>query len=468
MTIDSTVKMLNDKLDWQFSKLRELDQYYAGEQPAAFMSKESVEALSGSLTKMSVNFPKLVVTSVAERLEITGFSVEGDKHAGLSQAWARNKMRDASAQAHLDALIYGRSFIVVWSNAQGEPLITVESPLQTEVLRDPATREVTAAFKRWVDEDGFAGGALYLPDSIHMLKGGRVVQGEAYTWEVPVDGFVSTGWETVEKIPNPLGVVPVVPVVNRGRLTEVDGRSEMLDVLGLTDALNKLMQDAMVTSETAARPRRWVTGLETQYDNDGKPVYPFKDSDKNGRAFIAEDPAVKFGQFEASSLSAYANMTATITQQIGALSGLPPHYLGLHGDQPASADAIRSAEASLVARCRELQRTFGQAWADVAVLILAVMEEDLPSDVRVMWESTETRTPAQAVDAALKFTTAFPGADPVVSMEIAGLTGEQIERNLAYARKVSASNAVDALIAGREPVSPKTDESVDDALAGRK
>lgn len=426
MSIDSTVKELNQKLDWQLSGLRELDQYYAGEQPATFMSSESVEALNGSLKKMSVNFPKLVVTSVAERLEVTGFTVDGEANAQLSRAWVRNRMRDATAQAHLDALIYGRSFVIVWANEAGEPVVTVESPLQTAVLRDPVTREVTAGFKRWVDAEGYAGGALYLPHEVRILKGSRVVQPEAYTWEVPADGFVSTGWDTVQKIPNPLGVVPVVPVVNRGRLTEVDGRSEMLDVLGLTDALNKLMQDAMVSSESSARPRRWVAGLETQYDDDGKPIYPFKDSDKNGRAFIAEDPDVKFGQFEASELSAYSNMTATITQQIGALSGLPPHYLGLHGDQPASADAIRSAEASLVARCNELQRTFGQAWAEVARLMLEVLEVDV-EDVRVLWESAETRTPAQAADAAVKLVQiGFPLE--VVAEQTLGFAPDVIEK----------------------------------------
>lgn len=428
MNIDENVKMLNDKIEWQASGLRELDQYYLGEQPAAFLSEDSREALSGSLFKMSVNFPKLVVTSVAERLEIAGFKVNGTKHDGLNSAWIANKMRDASAQAHLDALIYGRSFVTVWSNKAGLPQVTVESPLQMAVLRDPATREVTSAFKRWVDAEGFARGALYTAEKIYMMKGSRVTRPDVYGWdEVTSDGFVSTGWTTEDTIHNPLGVVPVVPVVNRGRLTEVDGRSEMLDVLGLTDALNKIMQDAMVTSETAARPRRWATGLETQYDNDGKPVDPFRDSERTGKMFTAEDPEVKFGQFEATELSAYATMTATITQQIGALSGLPPHYLGLHGDQPASADAIRSAEASLVARCRELQRTFGQAWSDIAGLMIQILDDSEPVDVRVLWESAETRTPAQAADAAVKLIQVGLPLE-VVAESTLGLPPEVVEK----------------------------------------
>jgi len=40
---------------------------------------------------------------------------------------------------------------------------------------------------------------------------------------VPVDGWLTRG----EVVPNPLGVVPVVPLVNRSRLLDVDGESEI-------------------------------------------------------------------------------------------------------------------------------------------------------------------------------------------------------------------------------------------------
>lgn len=430
MSVDALVKTLNEKLNETSPKLRVFDQYYAGEQPASFLAKDARDALSNTLSRMSVNFPKLLVTSLSERLEVTGFRVEGEPDSAVWSSWRRNRLRDSAAQAHVDALIYGSSFAIVWADGHGKATVTVESPLQVSVVRDPVSREVTAGLKRWVDVEGFARAALYLPDEVRMLKGNRAVNVEtSASWQLPMDGFTSTGWTVTEVLRNPFGVVPVVPIVNRGRLTEVDGRSEMTDVLGLTDALNKLMADAMVSSEFFARPRRWVTGLEVDYDGDGKPVYPFQDSERNGKAFIAEDPDVKFGQFEPSDLTAYANLTQTVTSQIGALSGLPPHYLGVHGDQPASADAIRSAEASLVARCMELQRTFGAAWADVARLILAVEsgKDPLSVDVETVWESPETRTPAQAADAAAKLS-GIGVPLPVVLADTLGFTPEQVDR----------------------------------------
>ena len=86
-------------------------------------------------------------------------------------------------------------------------------------------------------------------------------------------------------------------------------------------------------------------------------------------------------------------------QSISAVSGLPAHYLGIHGDQPASADAIRSAEASLVARCHARMRSFGPSWAKVASLTAAVENGARPQRVEVVWGNPETRTIAQEADA---------------------------------------------------------------------
>lgn len=390
------IKAMNEQLNEDSSRLRGLDQYFAGEQPAAFMSEKSRQALGPGLSKMAVNFPRLAVTSLQERLEVTGFRLNDADQADpeLWRLWKRNRMRDGSAQAHLDALVYGRSYALVWANRLGEPAVTVESPQQMAVLTDPVTREVTMAFKRWTNEAGQGRGMLYTPDFLQLYSAGNQPDPET---------FSTTGWNPLgERITNPLGVVPVVPILNRGRLLDVRGVSEMRDILPLSDALNKIMGDAMVTSEFFARPRRWATGLEIVEDDDGNAVNPF--SDKGERIMQSESPDTKFGQFEGARLDGYSDLTAVVTQQIGALTGLPPHYLGLHGDQPASADAMRSAEASLVSRVYELQRTFGNSWADVMSLMVAIRDglDPLTVEVETVWADPETRTPAQDADAAAK------------------------------------------------------------------
>jgi hypothetical protein len=50
-------------------------------------------------------------------------------------------------------------------------------------------------------------------------------------------------------LPNPLGAVPIVPMVNRGRLLNRSGRSELASIAPIADGINKLATDMMVTSE---------------------------------------------------------------------------------------------------------------------------------------------------------------------------------------------------------------------------
>ena len=385
------IKTLNERLDAAQPDLHEKDMYWEGTQPASFMAPEARAQLKNRMSRLSVNFPKLAVTSLSERLHLSGFTVNGEsKPEDLMRAWKKNRMAEQSSQAHLDALIYGRSYVIVWANDRRQPQVTVESPVQVTVAHHPVTREVTAGFKRW-EEDGYARAVLYEPHQITLLRGGRV-HDESY----------SGSWETANVLANPLGVVPVVPIVNKSRLRDQGGRSEMQDLFSLSDALNKIMGDALVTSESYARPRRWVTGLELVEDEDGNVIEPF--SEEASKLWISESTETKFGSFDGATLAGYPELVAVLTQQMGAIAGLPPHYMGLNGDQPASADGIRSAEASLVSRCHELIVTFGGAWEQVAALMLAVLRgRDVDAfDVRSDWNPPETRNAAQEADALQK------------------------------------------------------------------
>ncbi len=232
---------------------------------------------------------------------------------------------------------------------------------------------------------------VYSPTEIQLWK--------AASFDAPVQSGAFVHTDTVA---NPLGVVPIVPLTNQGRVLDFEGVSEMDDLLDLVDALNKVMADAMVTSEAYARPRRWATGVEIDEDEDGKPIDPF--AKETMRTWISEEPGSKFGQFQQADLSSYTGMVAMLTQQIGAVAGLPPHYLGLNGDQPPSADSIRSSESSLVAKAAARQGNFSQPLARVVALLHALEtgQNFDPRGIETLWANPETRTPSQQVDAAQK------------------------------------------------------------------
>jgi len=448
VSVVNILEGLSRKLDETSPPLLDRDAYYRGEQPLAFLSAEAKEALGNRLRALTVNYPRLVIDSISERLRVIGYTVNGQPADDIWHAWEQAGMEDGHAVAHTEALTLGRSFVLVWSDSTGAPTLSVESPHEVAVLRDPITREVTAAAKRW-REDGRARAMLLLPDRVYEYVSSA---------SVPEGGTIPPeGWAHVSNRPNPLGEVPMVPFVNRGRLLDVDGVSEMADVCHLTDAIAKLLADLMVSSEFGSRPRRWATGMEVNEeprrdadgnvvtDEDGEPIMdavnPFGLSPQ--RVWQAEEPDAKFGQFQSADLSGYGTAVELMLQSISAVSGLPAHYLGIHGDQPASADAIRSAEASLVARCEARQRSFGPSWARVASLTAAVQNGTRPKRVEVLWSDPSTRTEAQTADAVTKLVQAniLPTEAALARM---GYTPQQIENMRAMRLRESLDRQISA------------------------
>jgi hypothetical protein len=122
------------------------------------------------------------------------------------------------------------------------------------------------------------------------------------------------------------------------------------------------------------------------------------------RMMISEAPESKFGQLAAADLGAYEAAVRVLLGQIMAVSALPAHYVGIFTDNPASADALRAAEASLAARAEARQAAFGRAWENVGRLIWAVQHGADPAaaEVTVTWADPATRSIAQEADAVTK------------------------------------------------------------------
>ncbi|WP_026533908.1 phage portal protein [Arthrobacter sp. H14] len=419
--MNELLNTLLQKLDAPAARYTLLDKYYAGEQALAFLAPEARTALGSRFGRMCSNIPRLSVTALAERLRVTGFQRNGVPDAELWQDWLSNDMDQLANVAHREALTLGTSYVIVWANAAGEPHVSVESARQVAVLRDPGTRRIVAAVKRW-ETDKTTEAVLYEADTITRLRANNV-------------GAATFGqFATVEVVENPLGIPPVVALQNSDRLLD-DGVSEMQDLIPLVDALNKLLADMLVSSEYFARPRRWATGLELEEDEDGNSVNPISE---DRRMMVSEAPETKFGQLPAADLSAYEASTRVLLGQIMAVSALPAHYLGTLTDAPTSADSMRASESSLAARADARQAQFGRGWEDVARLMIAVRTglDPLGIDVRVKWADTSTRSIAQEADAAVKlFTAGLLPASTV--LDRLGYTDDEI-RTIREARRTEA------------------------------
>ncbi|TLP75512.1 phage portal protein [Nesterenkonia sphaerica] len=421
MSKTDTLQSLIQTIDGRQVHLDQLDRFYAGNPPLSFLSPEAREALGNRFGRMASNFCRLTVTSISERLRITGFTRDGQPDPALWQDWTRNDLDQLAGTLHREALTLGTAYCIVWADAFGQPSISVESAHQMTALRDPGTRSIVAAAKRWNTATG-SEAVLYGPDTITRFKSDSQ------------NATAGSQYRITETIDNPLGVVPVVEFRNSDRLLD-EGVSELRDVIPLQDALNKLLSDMLVGSEYFARPRRWATGIELEEDEDGDAENPFPEST---RMLIAEGDTAKFGQLPASDLGSYDTAIRSITSQIMAVSSLPAHYTGVVANQPPNADGLRAAEASLTARVEQRQHTFGRSWEKVAGLAHAIRTntDPLAAEITVTWADPATRSVAQEADAVVKLFQA--GLLPATAaLERLGYSEDQIQR-IRDARRAEA------------------------------
>lgn len=404
-----------------------LEAYVRGEQPLRFLHPDVVAQVGDRLTSLSINWPRVVVGASEERLDVEGFRLGADAPAekDLWRIWQANNLDEWSGLGHVGAMNLGRSFGLVWGDEEDPttPIISIESARQMTVQYRPGSRRVEAAAKVYgnPDSDGTLStsaqiGWLYLPDRAQKFEGG---------------GAIGSSWKQVDEVANPLGVVSVVPLVNRPRLDDLSGESELSDILPLVDAVNKLATDMMVASEKQAMGDRYATGIEVPREAQAnarlrEEVKAKWDEATKGKTWLA-GPGVNFGQFPAAQLTNFIAAIEMLERAIAALAGLPPHYVGQVSDNPASADAIRSAEASLIKRVQRKMRGFGGSWEELMRLAMCVRDGIPRAELDRKWDQLETqwRDPATP--------TVAQKADAAVKLKMADIiTVEQAQEDLGY------------------------------------
>lgn len=424
------IKRLSLELVARANRFAVFEAYYNGEHGMRFASADHKAAFAQVFGKYAENFCGLVVDAVEERLDVEGFrfppdpttpppeSIEGTDPADPDAAdpdawriWQDNQLDARSQIAHTEALIKSVVYVLV-SPFEAErvagrsPKITVEDPYEAYVELAPGSDQRLVGIKRWHDTIASRTYAtLYFPDRIEKWQTGLRPWGNQYgrgaiaepeKWEqrqVPGEAW---------PLPHALGVVPLVPLVNRPRLRG-EGRSEIADIMPIQDAINKLAMDELVTSDTASFRQKWATGLEIPNDPDtGKPVEGFRMA--VDRFISTAAPDAKFGEFEASELKGYIESIAQKIQSIASISRTPYHYFLQHGGQPPSGESLKSSETGLVRKARRKQRHFGEGWEEVIRLAFKALG-DARGDVldsEAQWADPESQTEAQHIDALTK------------------------------------------------------------------
>jgi hypothetical protein len=426
-------------LDAQVARVMRYQAYFDGEEAIpVILDTTERHAFRAFLREAGANWCELVANAVAERLQVVGFRFAG---TGGDDAWAIWQANQMDADAELvqsDALVCGSSFVHVQPDP-GNPSgveMTAESPREATVLYEPGSRRRRAAgYKRFGGEHlGRHTEVLILPDVIA-------------TWHADQVG-------PAEQAPNPAGAVGMIEITPQPR-THGWPRSELHSCIPIQDRINTVLFARLVATDYSAFRQIWATGVkiarQTVTSADGseviRPVAPY-DIGAN-RLLANENPEARFGSFPESALRGYLDSVEQDVNQMAAITQTPPHYL-LGQIANLSADAIKAAEAGLVAKCRRRSLHVGEGWETAARYALRLTGNPAAADLgaEVIWADFETRSLAQLADALSKL-----GAPPInIPQEVIwakyGASPQEIDRwrTLRAAEQAEAlANAVGAL-----------------------
>jgi hypothetical protein len=361
------------RLDYQL-----YDAYLRGLHRPVVATQAYEHAFRDLLARTAANVCPAVVRALTDRLKIVGFSPHDDTQdeASATAAWQfyqDRRLARVANYAHGRAVGLGDAYLVVWPDRAGkahvyahggECLVARHDPEDPETIQvaarlweEPPTREYGHRFRL----------TLYYADRVERYISGP----NTVSLPTRADAFipyVEPGQPATVR--NPWGRVPVFPLAFEGG-PGMCGHSALVEVVPLQDQLNKAVIDRAVAQEFGAWPQRYAIGLEPDYDADGNPL-PRPVKFGVDRLVTIANPDAKFGQFDATELGPYTETIMSFLDLIATVTGIPPHLLHRGLGTPPSGEALKTAEARLVARVEDTQTDFGDTWEDAIGFALAI------------------------------------------------------------------------------------------------
>ncbi len=396
---DKTVDDLLSKLNGKQGKLEDNQSYY----DATVRLRALGLSVPPEMRHMTaaIGWPGMYVSSLEERLDVEDFrmgdSTEGDER--LRDWWQANLLDVESGPGHTETLVHGISYITVSAPDEeaGEdpeiPVIKLESPFNFIATQDYRTRKVKEALRIYEDPEipNEKYVALFLPDETVYLGQSQKS---------------SSQWVVDHVVRHELGRVLVSPLVNRNRIHQWEGVSEITNELrSATDAGSRIMMDLQAAAELMAIPQRYFFGVSEEdfpvdLDQPGAAMEAYM-----GRIMAFANEQGKAGQFLAADLRNYVDALQELAKQVASYTGLPPQYLSFSSDNPASAEAIKSAESRLIKKVERKARLFGQSWEEAMRLGMLVIDGSIPRDaykLETVWRDPSTPTFAAKADGTVK------------------------------------------------------------------
>ncbi len=373
------------------------EEYFNGKHRLTFATEKFRNAFGSLFQAFADNNCPGVVEPIADRLDLQGFTVESGPKDAAEQAWAvwqANRMDQRAGEVHLEALRAGDAYVIVWPDKDGKPVIYPQRASAVTVHYDEeAVDQINWAAKAWLTEDKHVRLNMYYPDRIEKYITSNASQ--SATLPDKADAFepfnvAGEAWP----LRNEWGVVPVFHFPNNSDIGHF-GRSELKNVIPLQDALNKSLADMLVAMEFVALPQRWATGVEVQFDDDGKPIPPWQTG--VDRIIASGSSETKFGEFAQANLAQFIAVGDMLRLSISRVSRTPLHYMMLTTGQWPSGESLKTAEAPFVAKVKDRMVTFGNVWESVMMFCNRIQEAP-EAQLSATWNDPSPRSETMFIE----------------------------------------------------------------------
>ena len=398
----------------------DVDEIFASDKVARMLAKSNLDELD------EINFARIPVTAVTDRLHITAITTgEDDPDTEIADLIKRNQLDEELPGLHVRACSQGDAYLMVWPALDGDDIVGVDmlvnSAATVRVIYDeenPLRKKL--AIKSWCIGSGKAQqirADLYYPDAgdDHPSRIERWVwagkhSGKQDKWEP----YTGDGQDAI--LPNPYGEIPFFHY----RTARPYGRPEHYAAYGPQAAINKLVPAHLSTVDFQSLPQRYglidpqvdqsgMQGADFDPDNpedlDGDPESPLNPSQ------LRNDPGEMWmlqglkgvGQFSAADPQVYLAPFDRYVKAMAQVTGTPFQEFDSTGDA-ISGEARREARASLTARVQARQRSFGATHSDAFEFALRLLGYD-DIDVTVRWQPADYRDDAEGwatVDAKVR------------------------------------------------------------------
>lgn len=389
--------------------------YYDGDTPMVYSTAAMRKQFGSKIDfQPRLNWCSVVVNAMADRINLEGFTVDGDEPAtkALKEIVDNLSLCVDADDATNSTIICGEGFMIAGKNPETDEIEVYENnpKLLYAVYKEARPKELDYVLKLVRTRDFKFQAVLYYEDVIVTLWTDSNKNRQAC--DLKPDHFKH---QTEEQ--NTYGRIPVFHFQRSRRRLQ----SELHDVIQPQDAVNKLFADGLIASDAASLGQRYVvsnvdnlaTSLQT-----GQKLWTIPAADKDSEP-------TQIGAFPSAEITGFWDSIKGIVESVSAITRTPRHlFFGSTGTP--SGEALIAMEAPLVQKCEDFIERVSPTWSELGAFLLSLQGVAVePAKIEPKFKKPETVQPRTEAEILQINTSA--GMPLVTALKEDGWTQDKID-----------------------------------------